>query len=58
MILMICDGDSIGNKYVAAIIQSEGYTYSESSAPELTNSLIIYLEQPNQRKTPVIVGTS
>ncbi|MBX9866434.1 MAG: hypothetical protein K2Y14_05925 [Burkholderiales bacterium] len=49
---------AIGNKYVAAIIQSEGYTYPDSSDPELTNSLIIYLEQPNQRKTPVIVGTS
>lgn len=46
----------IGNKYVAAIVQSEGYTLPEQSAPaidELVNSLA---DQPNSRKIPIIVG--
>lgn len=46
----------IGSKYVAAIIQSEGYTLPEQSAPaidELVNNLA---DQPNARKIPIIVG--
>lgn len=46
----------IGNKHVAAIIQSEGYTIPEESAAAL-NLLINQLpDQPNQRKIPIIVG--
>ena len=46
----------IGNKYVAAIVQSEGYTLPEQSAPaidELVNNLA---DQPDARKIPIIVG--
>lgn len=46
----------VGNKYVAAIIQSEGYTLPEQSAPaidELVNNLA---DQPNNRRIPIIVG--
>lgn len=46
----------IGNKYVAAIIQSEGYTIPEEGAAAV-NLLVNQLpDQPNQRKIPIIVG--
>lgn len=46
----------IGNKNVAALIQSEGYTLPEQSAAavhELVNRLP---DQPNNRQIPIIVG--
>lgn len=46
----------VGNKYVAAIIQSEGYTLPEqgaAAAEQLVNKLP---DQPSQRKIPIIVG--
>ena len=46
----------IGNKHVAAIIQSEGYTLPESSAPAITALVNNLSDQPNQRKIPIIVG--
>ena len=48
----------IGNKYVAAIIQSEGYTYPESSTPAINQLVNNLPDQPNQRKIPIIVGAS
>lgn len=48
----------IGNKYVAAIIQSEGYTYPESSTPAINQLVNNIPDQPNQRKIPIIVGAS
>lgn len=46
----------IGNKYVAAIIQSEGYTIPEEGAAAV-NALVNQLpDQPSQRKIPIIVG--
>lgn len=46
----------IANKYVAAIIQSEGYTLPGEGAAAV-NQLVNYIpDQPNQRKIPVIVG--
>jgi inosine-uridine nucleoside N-ribohydrolase len=46
----------IGNKYVAAIIQSEGYTLPEQSAPAIDQLVNNIADQPNQRKIPIIVG--
>jgi len=48
----------IGNQHVAAIIQSEGYTYPESSAPAINQLINNLPDQPNQRKIPIIVGAS
>lgn len=48
----------IGNKHVAAIIQSEGYTLPESSAPAINQLVNNLPDQPNQRKIPIIVGGS
>ena len=46
----------IGNKYVAAIVQSEGYTLPEQSAPAIDQLVNNIPDQPNQRKIPIIVG--
>ena len=46
----------VGNKYVAAIIQSEGYTLPEESAPAIDQLINNIPDQPNQRKIPIIVG--
>lgn len=46
----------IGNKHVAAIIQSEGYTLPESSTPAINELVNNLPDQPNQRKIPIIVG--
>ena len=48
----------IGNKYVAAIIQTEGYTLPESSAPALEQLINNLPDMPRQRKIPIIVGAS
>ncbi len=46
----------IGNKYVAAIIQSEGYTLPEQGAAAIDQLVNRIPDQPNQRKIPIIVG--
>ena len=46
----------IGNKYVAAIIQSEGYTLPEQGAAAIEQLVNNLPDQPNQRKIPIIVG--
>ena len=46
----------IGNKYVAAIIQSEGYTLPEEGAAAVEQLVNNLPDQPNQRKIPIIVG--
>ena len=46
----------IGNKYVAAIIQSEGYTMPQQSAVAIEQLINNLPDQPNQRKIPIIVG--
>jgi inosine-uridine nucleoside N-ribohydrolase len=46
----------IGNKYVAAIIQSEGYTLPEEGAAAIAQLVNNLPDQPNQRKIPIIVG--
>jgi hypothetical protein len=46
----------IGNKYVAAIIQSEGYTLPEHSAAAINELVNNIPDRPNQRKIPIIVG--
>lgn len=46
----------IGNKYVAAIIQSEGYTLPEQSAPAINELVNNLADQPNVRQIPIIVG--
>ena len=46
----------IGNKHVAAIIQSEGYTLPQASTPALDQLINNLPDQPNQRKIPIIVG--
>lgn len=46
----------IGNKYVAAIIQSEGYTLPEEGAAAVDQLVNNLPDQPNQRKIPIIVG--
>jgi inosine-uridine nucleoside N-ribohydrolase len=46
----------IGNKYVAAIIQSEGYTLPEEGAAAVAQLVNNLPDQPNQRKIPIIVG--
>jgi len=46
----------IGNKYVAAIIQSEGYTLPEQSAPAIDALVNNLSDQPNNRQIPIIVG--
>lgn len=46
----------VGNKYVAAIIQSEGYTLPEQSAPAIDQLINNLPDQPDQRKIPIIVG--
>ena len=46
----------IGNKYVASIIQSEGYTMPEASAPAIDALVNNLADQPNNRKIPIIVG--
>ena len=46
----------IGNKYVAAIIQSEGYTLPEEGAAAVEQLINNLPNQPIQRKIPIIVG--
>ncbi|MDH6249648.1 inosine-uridine nucleoside N-ribohydrolase [Polynucleobacter sphagniphilus] len=46
----------IGNKHVAAIIQSEGYTLPEQGAAAINQLVNNIPDQPNQRKIPIIVG--
>lgn len=46
----------IGNKYVAAIIQSEGYTLPEQGAAAIEQLVNNLPDQANQRKIPIIVG--
>ena len=46
----------IGNKYVAAIVQSEGYTLPEQGAAAVAQLVNNLPDQPNQRKIPIIVG--
>ena len=46
----------IGNKYVAAIVQSEGYTLPEQSAPAIDALVNKLSDQPNNRQIPIIVG--
>ena len=46
----------IGNKYVAAIIQSEGYTLPEQGAAAIEQLINNLPDQVNQRKIPIIVG--
>jgi len=46
----------IGNRYVAAIIQSEGYTLPEQSAPAIHALVNNLPDQPNSRQIPIIVG--
>ena len=46
----------IGNQYVAAIIQSEGYTLPEQGAAAIEQLVNSLPDQPNQRKIPIIVG--
>lgn len=46
----------IGNQYVAAIIQSEGYTLPEQGAAAIEQLVNTLPDQPNQRKIPIIVG--
>lgn len=46
----------LGNKHVAAIVQSEGYTLPEQAAPAV-NALVNQLpDQPQARRIPIIVG--
>lgn len=46
----------IARKYVAAIIQSEGYTFPEQGAAAIDVLVNQLPDQPNQRKIPIIVG--
>lgn len=46
----------IGNKYVASIIQSEGYTMPQQAASAIDQLINQLPDQPNQRKIPIIVG--
>ena len=46
----------IGNKYVASIIQSEGYTMPQQAAAAIDQLINQLPDQPNQRKIPIIVG--
>lgn len=46
----------IGNKYVAAIVQSEGYTLPEDGAAAIQKLVNELPDQPTQRKIPIIVG--
>lgn len=46
----------IGNKHVAAIVQSEGYTLPEQAAPAVDRLVNQIPDQPNNRKIPIIVG--
>ena len=46
----------IGNRYVAAIVQSEGYTLPEEGAAAIEQLVNNLPDQPNQRKIPIIVG--
>jgi hypothetical protein len=46
----------VGSQYVAAIVQSEGYTMPEQSAPAIEQLINNLPDQPNQRKIPIIVG--
>ena len=46
----------IGNRYVASIIQSEGYTLPADGASALEQLVNNLPDQPNQRKIPIIVG--
>jgi inosine-uridine nucleoside N-ribohydrolase len=46
----------IGNAHVAAIVQSEGYTLPEQSAPALDQLINHLPDQPGLRKIPIIVG--
>lgn len=48
----------IGNKYVAALIQSEGYTLPEHSAPAVDELINNLADQRNNRQIPIIVGAS
>lgn len=48
----------IGNTYVAALIQSEGYTLPEHSAPAVNELINNLADQPNNRQIPIIVGAS
>lgn len=46
----------MANTHVAAIVQSEGYTLPEQSAPALDQLINHLPDQPGQRKIPIIVG--
>ncbi len=46
----------IGNKHVAAIIQSEGYTLPQASTPALDQLINNLPDQPKQSIIPIIVG--
>ena len=46
----------IGNKFVASIIQSEGYTMPQQAAAAIEQLINQLPDQPNQRKIPIIVG--
>lgn len=46
----------LGMKHVAAIIQSEGYTYPELAAPAVDQLVNAIPDQPESRKIPIIVG--
>ena len=46
----------LGNKHVAAIVQTEGYTLPERSAPAVDRLINQLPDQPQNRKIPIIVG--
>jgi hypothetical protein len=46
----------LGNKHVAAIIQSEGYTLPAQAAPAVNALVNLIPDRPNSRKIPIIVG--
>lgn len=46
----------LGNKHVAAIIQSEGYTLPAQAAPAVNTLVNLIPDRPNNRKIPIIVG--
>jgi len=46
----------LGNKHVAAIVQTEGYTLPDKSAPVVDKLINRLPDQPQNRKIPIIVG--
>lgn len=46
----------VGNKYVASIVQSEGYSLPEVGAAAVDQLINHVPDRPDQRKIPVIVG--